>query len=51
MAKKTVATKKRVVKVEAVGTAFVHSTFNNVIVTIANQNGDVISCSVNDFGK
>ncbi len=45
MAKKTVATKKRVVKVEAVGTAFVHSTFNNVIVTIANQNGDVISWS------
>ena len=33
MAKKTSTTKKRVVKVEPVGMAFVHSTFNNVIVT------------------
>jgi small subunit ribosomal protein S11 len=32
MAKKTVAAKKRVVKVESVGQLHVHSSFNNVIV-------------------
>lgn len=45
MAKKTGATKKRVVKVEPVGMAFVHSTFNNVIVTLTNGVGEVISWS------
>lgn len=45
MAKKTGAVKKRVVKVEALGQAHVHSTFNNVIITIANGNGEVISWS------
>ena len=34
MAKKTGTVKKKVVKVGAVGMAFVHSTFNNVIITI-----------------
>lgn len=43
MAKKTSTTKKRVVKVEPVGMAFVHSTFNNVIVTLTNGIGEVIS--------
>ncbi len=33
------------VKVEPVGMAFVHSTFNNVIVTMANGVGEVISWS------
>lgn len=45
MAKKTGVTKKRVVKVEPVGMAFVHSTFNNVIVTLTNGAGEVISWS------
>lgn len=45
MAKKTTTVKKRVVKVEAVGQVHVHSTFNNVIVTIANADGQVISWS------
>ncbi|MCL2098230.1 MAG: 30S ribosomal protein S11 [Bacteroidales bacterium] len=45
MAKKTTTTKKRVVKVDANGQAHVHSTFNNVIVTLANSEGQVISWS------
>ncbi len=45
MAKKSASVKKRVVKVEPVGQAHVHSTFNNVIITLANQQGQVISWS------
>ena len=45
MAKKTGSSKKRVVKVEAVGQAHVHSSFNNIIVTLTNNNGQVISWS------
>ena len=45
MAKKTVAAKKRVVKVDAVGQAHIHSSFNNIIVTLANSEGQVISWS------
>ena len=45
MAKKTTSTKKRVVKVEAYGEAHISSTFNNVIVTITNSIGQVISWS------
>ena len=45
MAKKTGTVKKKVVKVGAVGMAYVHSTFNNVIITITNESGDVISWS------
>ncbi len=45
MAKKNVTVKKRVVKIEPVGQAHVHSTFNNVIITMANHNGEVISWS------
>ena len=41
MAKKTGTVKKKVVKVGAVGMAYVHSTFNNVIITITNEVGDV----------
>ena len=41
MAKKTVAAKKRVVKVDAVGQAHIHSSFNNIIVTLANSEGQV----------
>ena len=45
MAKKTGTVKKKVVKVSAQGMAFVHSTFNNVIITITNEVGEVISWS------
>ena len=45
MAKKTTTTKKRVVKVEACGEAHISSTFNNVIVTLTNNVGQVISWS------
>ena len=44
MAKKTVAAKKRVVKVDAVGQAHIHSSYN-IIVTLANSEGQVISWS------
>ena len=42
MAKKT-TTSKRVVKVEAYGEAQITSTFNNVIVSLTNAQGQVIS--------
>ena len=45
MAKKTTTAKKRVVKVEAMGQAHVSSTFNNVIVSLTNNDGQVISWS------
>ncbi len=45
MAKKTNTVKKRTVKVGTNGMAFVHSTFNNVIVTITNDLGEAISWS------
>ena len=50
MAKKTVAAKKRVVKVDAVGQAHIHSSFNNIIVTLANSEGQVISWSAGKMG-
>jgi len=37
--------KKKVVKVEATGKAFVSSTFNNVIISLTNESGQVISWS------
>ncbi len=45
MAKKSGSQKKRVVKVEAQGQAHVHSSFNNIIVSLTNLNGQVISWS------
>jgi small subunit ribosomal protein S11 len=46
MAKKnTASVKKRVVKVEALGQAHIHSSFNNIIVSLTNNNGQVISWS------
>ena len=45
MAKKTVAAKKRNVKVDANGQLHVHSSFNNIIVCLANSEGQVISWS------
>ncbi|MBW6497345.1 MAG: 30S ribosomal protein S11 [Bacteroidales bacterium] len=37
--------KKRVVKVEPTGQAHIFASFNNIIVTLTNQNGQVISWS------
>ena len=45
MAKKSAATKKKVVKVEPMGQARVSASFNNIIVTLANNTGQVISWS------
>ncbi len=45
MAKRTVAAKKRNVKVNAVGQAHISSSFNNIIVSLTNENGEVISWS------
>jgi small subunit ribosomal protein S11 len=45
MAKKTGSQRKKVVKVEAVGQAHVHSSFNNIIVSLTNNIGQVISWS------
>lgn len=45
MAKKSGSQKKRVVKVEAQGQAHIHSSFNNIIVSLTNLNGQVISWS------
>ena len=42
MAKKTTTAKKRVVKVEATGEAHISSTFNNVIIALTNNVGQVI---------
>src|SRR5437773_10854068 len=38
-------TKKRVVKVEAVGEAHINATFNNIIISLTNLSGQVISWS------
>ena len=46
MAKKqTKNTKKRVVKVDAVGEAHINATFNNIIISLTNTAGQVISWS------
>lgn len=47
MAKKTTgkATKKRKVAVEAVGEAHINATFNNIIISLTNTKGQVISWS------
>jgi small subunit ribosomal protein S11 len=43
MAKKTGAVKKKVVKVEPTGQAHIHSSFNNIIISLTNNSGQVIS--------
>lgn len=45
MAKKPGSQKKRVVKVDALGQAHIHSSFNNIIISLCNSNGQVISWS------
>ena len=43
MAKQTKAVKKKVVKVEAAGEAHINATFNNIIISLTNTAGQVIS--------
>ena len=38
-------TKKRVVKVDPIGKAYISASFNNILVTLANNEGQVISWS------
>ena len=45
MAKRTRSTKKRVVKVSPQGKAFIKASFNNIIVSLTNEDGQVISWS------
>lgn len=37
--------KKKVVKVDSVGKAFINATFNNIIISLTNESGQVISWS------
>jgi small subunit ribosomal protein S11 len=43
MAKRTRNTKKRVVKVEPIGRAYIKASFNNIIISLTNESGQVIS--------
>jgi len=43
MAKKAGITKKKIVKVDPVGQAHVHASFNNIIISLTNSQGQVIS--------
>ena len=43
MAKKTGVSRKRSVKVDPVGEAHIHASFNNIIVSLTNSQGQVIS--------
>lgn len=46
MAKTTAKTaKKRVVKVDAIGRAYVFASFNNIIISLTNANGQVVAWS------
>lgn len=45
MAKTSRTAKKRIVKVDPVGKAYVHASFNNIIITLTNIAGQVISWS------
>jgi small subunit ribosomal protein S11 len=45
MAKKTGASRKRSVQVEPSGQAHIHASFNNIIITLTNSSGQVISWS------
>ncbi len=45
MAKKSATSKKRNVRVTAMGQLHVHSSFNNIIVSLANDEGQIISWS------
>ena len=41
--KKKDKSKKRTVQVEPVGEVHIHATFNNIIISLTNKNGEVVS--------
>lgn len=43
MAKKTGSSRKRTVKVEPIGQAHIHASFNNIIISLTNNQGQVIA--------
>jgi len=43
MAKKTGSSRKRTVKVEPTGQAHIHASFNNIIISLTNNQGQVIA--------
>ncbi|MBS3768626.1 MAG: 30S ribosomal protein S11 [Bacteroidales bacterium] len=43
MAKRSRATRKKKVTVEPTGEAHIHASFNNIIISLTNSNGEVIS--------
>ena len=45
MAKSSKSVKKRTVKVESVGTVHINATFNNIIISLTNLAGQVVSWS------
>jgi len=45
MAKKTGTSRKRTVRVEPVGQAHIHASFNNIIISLTNNSGQVIAWS------
>jgi len=45
MAKTEKGSRKRIVKVDPIGKAYVNASFNNIIVTLTNHSGQVISWS------
>ena len=45
MAQKSKSTRKRIVKVEPTGQAHIHASFNNIIISLTNNDGQVISWS------
>ncbi|MBI9065866.1 MAG: 30S ribosomal protein S11 [Salinivirgaceae bacterium] len=45
MAQKSKTARKKVVKVEATGQVHIHSSFNNIIISMTNNDGQVISWS------
>jgi small subunit ribosomal protein S11 len=45
MAKSTRAPRKKIVKVDPVGKAYIRASFNNIIISLTNENGQVIAWS------
>ena len=43
MAKRTRSSKKRVVKIDPIGRAYIKASFNNIIISLTNDAGEVIS--------
>jgi len=45
MAKSTKGARKKIVKVDPIGKAFIQATFNNIIISLTNENGQVVAWS------